>query len=126
MWQSCTTTTNPNIFYPDSSVSLDGHSDRAMVAVTPQGSTCARASINEQLNDYLSTRLPLAGQINSYSYRMYAPSDPLGQTYGIYTFSANDPVKAKRAARGRCMAGDSRQTSDVMKVDDNVAVTFNC
>jgi len=109
-----------------SSVSLDGQSDRSLVAITPTTSTCRRHAVNQQLRAYLETRLPLAGQINQVSYRMYAPPDPLGQTYGVYKNSASDPVTAKRFARGHCFAGESRVMSDTMKIDNNVAVTFKC
>ncbi|CAK8696725.1 unnamed protein product [Clavelina lepadiformis] len=100
--------------------------DRTIVDVIPVRPTCTRVLENDSLKDYFTRSRFAAGQIHPGQYRMYAPPDPLGHTYGIYRVSRDDPITAKQIARGRCMAGGSSVVSDRMIVDDHVAVVFAC
>nr|XP_018672832.1 cartilage intermediate layer protein-like isoform X1 [Ciona intestinalis] len=108
-----------------SGVSLDQQTDQTVVDITPRGS-CSRTNVNVLLTNYLTERNSLADQVSIASFKMFAPTDPLGHNYGIYTVTTSDPITSKQLSKGRCMAGQSSITSSVMQVDNNVAVTFNC
>lgn len=112
--------------YVNSALSADGMDIRSFIQVIPERSTCTRSEENELLHNYLATKFPIAHQVDPTQYVMYAPPDPLGPSYGIYTTESNDPIAAKQTAMGHCMAGEATIVSDVLIVDENVAVTFNC
>lgn len=99
--------------------------DRTLVEISTQGD-CRRENINGMLQEYLINHPPHIVNNETHGFKMYAPLDPLGHNYGIYTVSDQDPKTAKEIALGRCYEGSSDSTSRVMKPDVGVAVTFAC
>uniref|UniRef100_UPI00358F343A cartilage intermediate layer protein 1 isoform X2 n=1 Tax=Myxine glutinosa TaxID=7769 RepID=UPI00358F343A len=99
--------------------------DRTMVEILPQGD-CRRQSINSLLQEYLINHPPLTINNETHLFKMFAPLDPLGHNYGIYTMTDQDPKLAKEIALGRCFEGSSDSASRVMNPDNGVGVTFSC
>nr|XP_032803735.1 cartilage intermediate layer protein 1 [Petromyzon marinus]XP_032803745.1 cartilage intermediate layer protein 1 [Petromyzon marinus] len=99
--------------------------DRTLVTVVPQGD-CQRQSVNAILQEYLANHPPLATNNASQAFTMFAPLDPLGHNYGIYTVTDQDPRTAKEIALGRCFDGTSDGASRVMKSDVGIGLMFAC
>nr|XP_039261724.1 cartilage intermediate layer protein 1-like [Styela clava] len=99
--------------------------DRTLVSVIPQGE-CQLHRMNGQLSQYLTEHPPAVEGESASEFRMYAPPDPLGHNYGIYTVTDDDPLIAKKTALGRCYAGSSDTTSRIMHARKGVAIYYWC
>lgn len=64
--------------------------DRTLVSVIPQGD-CHLNQVNPKLSDYLTDHPPAIEGRSLDEFRMYAPTDSLGQSYGIYTVTDGKP-----------------------------------
>ena len=110
-----------------SALNEDGTDIRSLVDVFPVYPSCVISKVNKLLKNYLITQIPTYKEQGQPSrFQLYAPPDPLGPSYGIYTSETTDPVAAKQLALGHCMAGEATVVSNKLIVDKKVAVVFSC